>query len=129
MYVVGFLHNKAYKKQSYLENEILIYSFFYCINVWYYVVYLVRKILCLSCGLCFFQEEMNAFTYNFDFSQTFRSGLVQGDKLVIYPILEWLLKRIPDLKKRAYLARFLVKVDVPPEIMAEDPIPDLYAQV
>lgn len=60
--------------------------------------------------------------------QTFRSGLVQGDKLVIYPILEWLLKRIPDLQKRAYLARFLVKVDVPPEIMAEDPIPDLYAQ-
>lgn len=61
--------------------------------------------------------------------QIFRSGLVQGDKLVIYPILEWLLKRIPDLQKRAHLARFLVKVDVPPEIMAEDPIPDLYAQV
>uniref|UniRef100_A0A8W8IXD0 Intraflagellar transport protein 81 homolog n=1 Tax=Magallana gigas TaxID=29159 RepID=A0A8W8IXD0_MAGGI len=60
--------------------------------------------------------------------QIFRSGLVQGDKLVIYPILEWLLKRIPDLQKRAHLARFLVKVDVPPEIMAEDPIPDLYAQ-
>lgn len=54
---------------------------------------------------------------------------MQGDKLIIYPILEWLLKRIPDLQKRAYLARFLVKVDVPPEIMAEDPIPDLYAQV
>lgn len=63
------------------------------------------------------------------YRQTFRGGLVQGDKLIIYPILEWLLKRIPDLQKRAYLARFLVKVDVPPEIMAEDPIPDLYAQV
>ncbi|KAK3094389.1 hypothetical protein FSP39_001105 [Pinctada imbricata] len=58
----------------------------------------------------------------------FRAGLVQGEKLVIYPILEWLLNRIPDLQKRAYLARFLVKVEVPPEISAEDPIPDLYAQ-
>lgn len=59
---------------------------------------------------------------------TFRSGLVQGDKPVIYPIMEWLLHRIPDLKKRAYLAKYLVKVEVPAEIMAEDQIPDLYAQ-
>lgn len=59
---------------------------------------------------------------------TFRTGLVQGDKLVIHPILEWLLKRVPELQKRAYLARFLVKIDVPPEIMAEDQIPDLFAQ-
>lgn len=58
----------------------------------------------------------------------FRTGLVEGDKFVIYPILEWLLQRIPDLQKRAYLARFLVKVDVPPEIMQEDQIPDLYQQ-
>lgn len=43
--------------------------------------------------------------------------------------MDWLLKRIPDLKKRAYLAKYLVKVEVPPEIMAEDQIPDLYAQV
>ncbi|KAJ8310527.1 hypothetical protein KUTeg_012392 [Tegillarca granosa] len=54
--------------------------------------------------------------------------MVEGDKFVIYPILEWLLQRIPDLQKRAYLARFLVKVDVPPEIMQEDQIPDLYQQ-
>lgn len=60
---------------------------------------------------------------------TFRAGLVQADKLVIYPILEWLLKRVPELQKRAYLARFLVKIDVPPEIMAEDQIPELFAQV
>ena len=59
---------------------------------------------------------------------TFRAGLVQADKLVIYPILDWLLRRVPELQKRAYLARFLVKIDVPPEIMAEDQIPDLFAQ-
>jgi intraflagellar transport protein 81 len=39
------------------------------------------------------------------------------------------LRRVPELQKRAYLARFLVKIDVPPEIMAEDQIPDLFGQV
>ena len=59
----------------------------------------------------------------------FRQGIVQGDKLVIYPILAWLLQRIPDLKKRAYLARYLVKLDVPPDFMAEGDIADLFNQV
>jgi len=63
------------------------------------------------------------------YRSSFRAGLVQGEKLVIYPILEWLLQRVPDLQKRAYLARFLYKVDVPPEIMQEDQIPELYSQV
>ncbi|XP_069105336.1 intraflagellar transport protein 81 homolog isoform X1 [Argopecten irradians] len=58
----------------------------------------------------------------------FRTGIVQGDKFVIYPILEWLFRRIPELKKRAYLAHFLFKIDVPAEIMQEDQIPELYAQ-
>ena len=31
-------------------------------------------------------------------------------------MLEWLLRRLPDLRKRAYLARYLVKIDVPPEV-------------
>ncbi len=63
------------------------------------------------------------------FRSDFRKGLVQGDKPIIYPILEWLLRRIPELQKRAYLARYLVKVDVPPDFMAEDQIADLHQQV
>ena len=47
----------------------------------------------------------------------------------MYPIMEWLLKRLPELKKRAYLARFLVKLDIPPDFMADEQIGDLYAQV
>jgi hypothetical protein len=35
----------------------------------------------------------------------FRQGLVQGEKYVVYPVLEWLLQKMPELKKRAYLAR------------------------
>ncbi|VDP90584.1 unnamed protein product [Echinostoma caproni] len=59
---------------------------------------------------------------------TFRKGLVTGDKLVLYPILEWLLQRIPELKKRAYLAKFLVKIQVPDMFMQDDEISALYQQ-
>jgi len=38
-------------------------------------------------------------------SAQFRQGLLQGEKHVVYPILEWILRRIPELKKRAYLAK------------------------
>ena len=64
-----------------------------------------------------------------EFRSQFRQGIVQGDKSVIYPILEWLLDRIPALKQRAYLARYLVKLDVPPDFIAEPDIGDLYTQV
>ena len=35
---------------------------------------------------------------------------------VVYPVIEWLLQQQEQLTKRAYLAKFLVKLDVPPEI-------------
>ena len=54
---------------------------------------------------------------------------MQGEKPVIYPILEWLLKNQDTLKKRAYLARYLVKVEVPAEFVAEEAIGELYHQV
>ena len=45
---------------------------------------------------------------------------------VVYPILEWLLSRIPDLKTRAYLAKYLVKIEVVPEVIADPDVSDLY---
>lgn len=59
----------------------------------------------------------------------FRQGLVQGEKIVIHPILDWLLRNIEDLKKRAYLARFLVKVEIPVEILGDAEIASAYEQV
>ena len=73
--------------------------------------------------------EQNNTTIFVSCSSQFRQGLVQGDKPVIYPILEWLLKNTESLKKRAYLARYLVKVEVPAEFLAEEAIGDLYQQV
>ena len=43
--------------------------------------------------------------------------MLEGHKTVVYPVLEWLLTRLPDLKKRAYLAKYLVKVDVPMDFL------------
>ena len=59
----------------------------------------------------------------------FRQGLVEGHKQIVYPVLEWLLNRIPELKKRAYLAKYLVKVDLPPEVAADPDVSEIYEQV
>ncbi|MCJ8734768.1 hypothetical protein PDJAM_G00239110 [Pangasius djambal] len=59
---------------------------------------------------------------------SFRQGLVTGSKPVVHPILHWLLQRVPELKKRAYLARFLVKLDVPTEFLADEVMAEVYRQ-
>lgn len=55
----------------------------------------------------------------------FRQGLLQGDKHTTYSLLQWLLERLPDLKKRAYLAKFLVNIEVPPDIQQDDQVSEL----
>ncbi|KAG8455998.1 hypothetical protein GDO86_001979 [Hymenochirus boettgeri] len=52
----------------------------------------------------------------------FRQGLVIGSKPVIHPLLYWLLQRTSELKKRAYLSRFLVRLEIPEEFLQEDVI-------
>lgn len=54
--------------------------------------------------------------------------MVQGDKKTIYPILFFLVTRLPDLQKRAYLARFLVPIQVPEEFLADDEMKRNYQQ-
>ncbi|XP_069727059.1 intraflagellar transport protein 81 homolog [Phaenicophaeus curvirostris] len=58
----------------------------------------------------------------------FRQGLVTGSKPVIHPVLHWLLQRTSELKKRAYLARFLVKLEVPAEFLQDDTVADINKQ-
>jgi intraflagellar transport protein 81 len=50
-----------------------------------------------------------------DSSDAFAAGLSEGDPAAIHPILQWLLQRVPQLQKRAYLARFLMPVEIPAE--------------
>ncbi|KAM4707425.1 intraflagellar transport protein 81 homolog [Discoglossus pictus] len=59
---------------------------------------------------------------------TFRQGLVVGSKPVIHPVLYWLLQRTSELKKRAYLSRFLVKLEVPAEFLHDDVVAETNKQ-
>lgn len=55
----------------------------------------------------------------------FRQGILQGDKHTTYSLLQWLLERLPDLKKRAYLATFLVRIETPAEFLQDDQVVEL----
>ncbi|GBG83735.1 hypothetical protein CBR_g37536 [Chara braunii] len=59
---------------------------------------------------------------------SFRQGLLLGSTEVIYPVLVWLLSQLPLLQKRAYLAKFLVDVELPEELMVDDETRDLHVQ-
>nr|CAD7261155.1 unnamed protein product [Timema shepardi] len=61
-------------------------------------------------------------------SVAFRQALVQGDKNTIHPIIEWLFRNMTDLKKRAYLAQYLVKVEVPVDILSDADVSTLHEQ-
>lgn len=45
---------------------------------------------------------------------------------MIYPAMHWCLQRLPQLKKRAYLARYLMPVEVPMEFMQDQALVDLH---
>lgn len=66
--------------------------------------------------------------YSIKFRKNYVNQLIKGDKSVIYPILYWALQKLPELKKRAYLARFLVKIEIPLE-HRDDNMNEIYEQV
>ncbi|CAJ0560384.1 unnamed protein product, partial [Mesorhabditis spiculigera] len=45
-----------------------------------------------------------------------RVGIVEGSKASVYPVLYYIFSNVDALKERAYLAKFLTKVDVPSDI-------------
>ncbi|XP_017763659.1 PREDICTED: intraflagellar transport protein 81 homolog [Eufriesea mexicana] len=59
---------------------------------------------------------------------SFRQGLIRGDPDTIHPILTWLLSHEDTVRKRAYLSRFLVKVEVPGEYLSDPEISSLHEQ-
>ena len=60
---------------------------------------------------------------------TFRQNLVSGDKSVVFPILQWLLEKVPEHKERAYLGRYLSKIDVPSEFLSDPEIAEQHERV
>ena len=60
-----------------------------------------------------------------DQMEDFQSLLMQGDKEVLHQIMHWTLQRFEHLQKRAYLSKYLMPVEVPPEFANEDLIMDM----
>ncbi|CAF1361925.1 unnamed protein product [Adineta ricciae] len=57
---------------------------------------------------------------------TFRQNLVSGDKSVVFPVLQWLLEKVPEHKERAYLGRYLSRAEVPTEFLSDPEIAEQY---
>ena len=60
---------------------------------------------------------------------TFKQALLHGDPGVIYPVLTWMLQRLPELQKRTYLARFLMNVEIPEHMFADEEMSEVYQQL
>eukprot|EP00656_Telonema_subtile_P029311 TRINITY_DN32463_c0_g1_i1.p1 TRINITY_DN32463_c0_g1~~TRINITY_DN32463_c0_g1_i1.p1 ORF type:complete len:678 (-),score=300.26 TRINITY_DN32463_c0_g1_i1:240-2273(-) len=54
--------------------------------------------------------------------------LVQGDRGCTYHVMNFLFSRLQDLKKRAYLAKYLINVDIPQELLGDEEILTTYQQ-
>ena len=61
--------------------------------------------------------------------QNFKQALLHGDPGIIYPILTWMLQRLPELQKRSYLARFLVNIEVPEHMFSDEEVGEVYQQL
>jgi intraflagellar transport protein 81 len=58
---------------------------------------------------------------------TFHNDFVAAEKTVMYPIFYWMLKRMPENRKRVYLAKYLSRIDVPEDLrMQDDGIREVY---
>ncbi len=48
---------------------------------------------------------------------------------MVFPILQWLLEKVPEHRDRAYLGRYLSKIDIPTEFLSDPEIAEQYERV
>uniref|UniRef100_A0A7R9UGH9 IFT81 calponin homology domain-containing protein n=1 Tax=Pinguiococcus pyrenoidosus TaxID=172671 RepID=A0A7R9UGH9_9STRA len=53
-------------------------------------------------------------------AEKFRQGLLEGERNTVYNVLYWILERLPQLQKRAYLARYLAPIEVPQDYFQDE---------
>jgi intraflagellar transport protein 81 len=73
-------------------------------------------------------EFLKVLSYPSNFDSDFQRGLASGDKKYIYPVLHFILTRLPQMQQRAYLGRFLSNVYVPEDILIEDDMKIAYQE-
>jgi len=71
-------------------------------------------------------EFLHTLGYQCSFDIEFQQGLVSGDKNTVHPILFWMLSNLEQLRKRAYLAKFCVNLEVPEEFLREEAVYEIY---
>eukprot|EP00927_Polykrikos_kofoidii_P075473 TRINITY_DN7170_c0_g5_i1.p1 TRINITY_DN7170_c0_g5~~TRINITY_DN7170_c0_g5_i1.p1 ORF type:complete len:674 (+),score=208.82 TRINITY_DN7170_c0_g5_i1:74-2095(+) len=73
-------------------------------------------------------EFLHILSYQCSFDIEFQQGLQNGEKNTVHPILYWLLNNLEALKKRSYLAKFCMNLEVPEEFMREEKVFEVYQQ-
>lgn len=73
-------------------------------------------------------EFLKILNFPSNFDMDFQRGLASGDKKFIYPVLHYILTRLPQMQQRAYLGRFLANIFVPDDILAEDDMKNAYEE-
>lgn len=71
-------------------------------------------------------EFLHILGYQCPFDTEFQQGLITGDKNMVHPILFWLLSNLEPLKKRAYLAKFCMNLEVPEEFLREEKVFEVF---
>jgi len=58
--------------------------------------------------------------------EQFRQGFFSGKSEVVYPLLQYVLSKFTELRKRAYIAPFLRNIDPPEEFFADASVVSFY---
>ncbi|OQV22094.1 putative Endothelial differentiation-related factor 1-like protein [Hypsibius exemplaris] len=53
---------------------------------------------------------------------TWRQDVVEGKRRVLIPVLLYIVRNIQMVQQRVYLAKYMIKIDVPPELRADSEI-------
>eukprot|EP00929_Paragymnodinium_shiwhaense_P106286 TRINITY_DN7154_c0_g2_i1.p1 TRINITY_DN7154_c0_g2~~TRINITY_DN7154_c0_g2_i1.p1 ORF type:complete len:672 (-),score=263.56 TRINITY_DN7154_c0_g2_i1:173-2188(-) len=73
-------------------------------------------------------ETLHVLGYQCSFDIEFQQGLLCGDKNTVHPILYWILSNLEPLRKRSYLAKFCVNLEVPEEFLREEQVYEVFQQ-
>eukprot|EP00933_Yihiella_yeosuensis_P070707 TRINITY_DN78861_c0_g1_i1.p1 TRINITY_DN78861_c0_g1~~TRINITY_DN78861_c0_g1_i1.p1 ORF type:complete len:674 (-),score=203.39 TRINITY_DN78861_c0_g1_i1:112-2133(-) len=71
-------------------------------------------------------EFLHILGYQCSFDIEFQQGVISGDKNTVHPILYWLLSNLEALRKRSYLAKFCMNLEVPEEFLREEQVYQAY---
>mmetsp|Transcript_8283 Transcript_8283/g.23772 ORF Transcript_8283/g.23772 Transcript_8283/m.23772 type:complete len:678 (-) Transcript_8283:30-2063(-) len=71
-------------------------------------------------------DFLHVLGYKCSYDMEFTQGLQTGDKATVHPILYWLLNNLEPLKRRSYLAKFCMNLEVPEEFLREEKVYEVY---